>query len=352
MTAELALPLDLLWVGSEGGMEASLVARADIPFTAIAAGGVRGMAPWIVARNLGRLSRGYWKARGIVRQFRPDVVFATGGYVGVPVVLAGREIGAPSLVYLPDIEPGLAIKALARLVDRICVSFATSRQYLPAAKVVETGYPVRAELSGPGDKTAARELLGLEPDMATVLIFGGSRGARRINQAALGAAARLAARAQVVHVTGELDAASARAAVDGLPDAAKAHYHVFAYLHDEMVDALRAADIVVSRAGAATLGEYPAVGLPAILVPLPISGGHQQPNAEFLVRAGAALTIPDAELDADRLAHAVISALDNPTRLQAQAQAMTRLARPDAARRISQTLIGLARQRQAVGGTA
>lgn len=352
MTADAAAPLDLLWVGSEGGMEAGLVARAGVPFAAVPAGGVRGMDPVTFARNVGKLSQGYFQARGIVRQFRPDVVFATGGYVGVPVVLAGREIGAPSLVYLPDIEPGLAVKALARLVDRICVTFEASRQYLPAAKVVPTGYPVREELSQRGDKAAARAALGLDATTPTVLIFGGSRGARRINQAALAAAERLAALAQVVHVTGELDAAQARDAVAALPAAVQARYHVYAYLHSEMVDALRAADVVVSRAGAAILGEYPAVGVPAILVPLPISGGHQWANADFLVEAGAATAVPDAELDGDRLAREVGAALGDPDTLARRAAAMARLARPDAARRIGAELLDLAGERRAMGGAA
>ena len=352
MTASAATPLDLLWVGSEGGMEAGLVARAGVPFMAVPAGGVRGMDPVTLARNMGKLSQGYFQARGIVRQFRPDVVFATGGYVGAPVVLAGREIGAPSLVYLPDIEPGMAVKALARLVDRICVTSEASRPYLPASKVVETGYPVREELNRPIDKATARQTLGLAPDAPTLLIFGGSRGARRINQAALAAAERLAALAQVIHVTGDLDAAEARAAVAALPAAVQARYHVYAYLHGEMVDALRAADLVVSRAGAAILGEYPAVGLPALLVPLPISGGHQWPNAEFLVAAGAATTIPDAELDGERLTREVAASLGDLNGLAARAAAMASLARPDAARRISAELLSLAGSQQALGGAA
>lgn len=352
MTASAATPLDLLWVGSEGGMEAGLVTRAGVPFVGVPAGGVRGMDPVTLARNMGKLSQGYFQARGIVRQFHPDVVFATGGYVGVPVVLAGREIGTPSLVYLPDIEPGMAVKALARLVDRICVTSEASRPHLPADKVVATGYPVRYELNQPGDKAAARQALDLDTATPTLLIFGGSRGARRINQAALAAAERLAVLAQVIHVTGDLDAAQARDALAALPAAVQARYRVYAYLHGEMVDALRAADLVVSRAGAAILGEYPAVGVPALLVPLPIAGGHQWPNAELLVQAGAAVTVPDAELDGDRLAREVAAALGDPTMLAARAAAMARLAQPDAARRIGMELLSLAGARLALGGAA
>ncbi len=322
-------------------MEEGLVARAGLRFQGIPAGGVRGMSPLRLARNVVKLGQGYGQARGIVKAFDPQVVFATGGYVGVPVVVAARQAGVPSLLYLPDIEPGMAVKALARLVDRICVSFDASRRYLPEEKVVATGYPVRQELLASGDKAQARQALGLDPDVETVLIFGGSRGARRINQAALGAAPRLAERAQVVHVSGELDAATMTSAIAALPESGQRRYHVYGYLH-QMVDALRAADLVVSRAGAATLGEYPAVGLPAILVPLPISGGHQWPNAQFLIDAGAAVAVPNEELTPDRLWEEICTALDDPRRLAEQARAMRSLARPDAAHRIGAEIAYLA----------
>ena len=340
-----ARPVDLLWVGSTGGMEEGLVPRAGLPFEGVPAGGVRGMGPVTLARNVGRLGQGFAQARRILARFRPDVVFATGGYVGVPVVLAARLAGIPSLVYLPDIEPGLAVRALARLVDRVCVSFEASRRYLPAAKVVPTGYPVRAELSQPGDKASARQALGLAPDQPTVLIFGGSRGARRINQAAVAAAPRLVGLAQVVHVSGEGEHSAVAAGLAGLNEAGRARWRLYPYLHGEMIHALRAADLVVSRAGAATLGEYPMVGLPAVLVPLPIAGGHQWPNAQFLVDAGGAVAVPDAELDGERLWREVNAALSDPAQLETRARAMLSLARPDAARRIGAELVQLAGQK-------
>ncbi len=323
-------------------MEAGLVERARLPFEGIRAGGVRGMGPLTLARNTARLAVGYTQAEGILGRFKPDVVFATGGYVGVPVVVAARRRGIPSLVYLPDIEPGWAVKALGRIVDRICVTSEASRQYLPADKVVETGYPVRPELNAPADKAAARAALGLDPTQPTVLIFGGSRGARRINQAALGAAEKLAMLCQVVHVTGELDAQTAQAAVAGMLGTVRHRYRVYPYLH-EMPQALRAADLVISRAGASTLGEFPAAGLPAILVPLPISGGHQWPNARFLADAGGASIVADEELDAARLLSEVTALLGDPTGLAERGAAMRRLARPDAARRIGQALLALAK---------
>lgn len=258
----------------------------------------------------------------------------------MPVVIAARQMGVKSALYLPDIQPGLAIQALARLVNVVCVSFEASRRYLPAKKVVETGYPTRPELFAARDKAAARGALGLEADTPTVLIFGGSRGAQRINEATYGAAPAILERAQIIHVTGQGQDTGPADAIQALPTGHR--YHAYTYLHAEMVDALQAADLVVSRAGAATLGEYPAVGVAAILVPLAISGGHQRPNAEFLAQAGGAVIVPNEELTAERLAREVVAALGDPPRLAAQAAAMRRLARPDGAHRIAQELVRLA----------
>jgi UDP-N-acetylglucosamine--N-acetylmuramyl-(pentapeptide) pyrophosphoryl-undecaprenol N-acetylglucosamine transferase len=330
-------------LGSAGGIEADLVQRSGVPFTAIPAGGLRGLAPWAVVWNLGRLVAGYVRAEGLIDEFRPDVVFATGGYVCVPVVLAGRRRGVPSLLYLPDIEPGMAIRFLARIVDRIAVSFEASRTYLPAHKVVVTGYPVRPELLQ-ADKTAARARLGLSPDVPVLLVFGGSHGARRINQAAAEVMADLASLAQVIHVTGTLDAAWIQSRQAGTQ-----RYRVYPYLHAEMADALASADLAVARAGAATLGEFPAVGLPGILVPYPYSGQHQWPNARYLADRGAAVIVPDAELTGARLLTEVRALLTDPGRLAAMSAAARRLAVPDAAVKIAAELRRLALSPQSSG---
>jgi UDP-N-acetylglucosamine--N-acetylmuramyl-(pentapeptide) pyrophosphoryl-undecaprenol N-acetylglucosamine transferase len=344
-----ALDGEFLWIGSAGGIEEDLVRRAGVPFVSIPAGGLRGLAPVAALRNLSRLAAGYRQAWELIGGFRPDVIFATGGYVCVPVVVAGRQRGVPSLLYLPDIVPGLAIKWLARIVNRIAVSFDASRAYLPGEKVVVTGYPVRSELLQ-ADRAAARARLGLSPDTPVLLIFGGSRGARRINQAAVEVMPDLARLTQVVHVTGTLDAAwveTRRTAVFGpkpLPgadegtDQTAGRYRVYPYLHAEMTDALAAADLAVARAGAATLGELPAVGLPAILVPYPHSGQHQLPNARYLADRGAAVVVADADLTGARLLGEVQALMAEPGRLASMSAAARQLAVPDAAARIGAEL--------------
>lgn len=274
-------------------MEADVVLQAGIPFEALDVAGLRGRGLVQLMRNLALMVRGALRAYKIIDRFQPDVTFVTGGYVSAPVVLASRARQVPVVIYLPDIVPGLAIRSLARLATRIAVSFEASRQYLPAEKVVVTGYPVRSEFYT-RDRTGAQQNLELDPGLKTLLVFGGSRGARRINRAVAATLEGLLELGQLIHVSGQLDIADMERRRETLPATLSSRYRLFAYLHEEMVDALVAADLVVSRAGAATLGEFPAVGAPAVLVPYPYAGAHQADNAAVLAEAGGAAVVSDA----------------------------------------------------------
>lgn len=336
----MPVPGSLLYLGCAGGPEQALAERAGIPFRAIWAGGVRSLRPWRAAWNLMKLAAGAVQAFFVLRAFRADAVLLTGGYVSVPVALAARWLRKPILIYLPDIVPGLAIRRLSRWVSRVAVSFDESLAYFPAGKAVVTGYPVRDEFMR-ADRAEARATLGLRDDLPVVTIFGGSRGAHSINTAALQGLTELLRRAQVVHVTGREDATAAEQRRNALPDDTRDRYHPFAYLHDEMIAALAAADLVVARAGASTLGELPALGLPAVLVPYPYSGQHQEANADYLVARGAAIKLKDAELEQSLVA-TVSGLLDDRERLADMARASRSLARLDAARRIASELRSLA----------
>lgn len=324
-----------------------MVPRAGIRFEPIAAAGLRGMALQQSVRNLARTAYGTWQAGYLISRFRPDVTFVTGGYVSAPVVLASWLKRVPVVIYLPDIVPGLAIKRLARLATHLAVSFEESRRYLPPQKTIATGYPVRAGLQAV-DRAEAHRRLNLDPALKTVLVFGGSRGARRINQAVAAVAGELLELAQLIHISGRLDIAAMKQQRLTLPAVLRERYHLFAYLHEEMIDALAAADLVVSRAGAATLGEFPAAGVPAVLVPYPHAGAHQAENAAVLAEAGGAVIVPDAELTAERLLSTVHTLLTDETRLATMRANMSRLARPDAARQIANLLWEAARPRKDV----
>lgn len=323
-------------------MEGELVKRQNLPYAAIPAAGVHGVGLRALPRNLSQLARGALAARRLIRQFNPDVMLFTGGYVAVPVALAGRN--RPILLYVPDIEPGLALKTLARFADRIALTVPDSRAFFPArARTTVTGYPTRAGLSS-WTREAGREKLGLNGDQPVLLVTGGSKGARSINRALAASLPRLLPRIQIVHIGGELDWAEVQGVHAALPAHLAGNYHPMPYLH-EMGAALAAADLVVSRAGASSLGDYPLFGLPAVLVPYPYAWRYQRVNAEYLTRAGAAVMLLDQQMEM-QLASTVEELLRQPARLETMRQAMRSLARPGAAADIA----GLARE--LAGGNA
>ncbi|MGC9359654.1 MAG: undecaprenyldiphospho-muramoylpentapeptide beta-N-acetylglucosaminyltransferase [Anaerolineae bacterium] len=338
LAVEIGLPLELCWVGGKGGMEADLVARQGIPFHPVASGALRGTGPVGVVQGLLRLQRGFAEARELLGTARPDAIMATGGYVSVPLMLAASREGVPALLYLPDMEPGWAVRLLARWADRVAVSFGPVKRFFAPEKVLVSGYPVRRALLE-GAPFAARRRMALN-DEPVLLVFGGSRGARSINDAVRDHLAELLDVAQVIHVCGYLDYEQLEGVRQALEPAARDRYHLSAYLHDGMTDALLAADLVVARAGAGTLGEFPAVGVPAILVPYPYAGAHQAANAAYLAERGAAVVVPDREI-AERLGPVALTLLNDASRRRTMAAAASRLAVPDAARTIARELLRL-----------
>jgi UDP-N-acetylglucosamine--N-acetylmuramyl-(pentapeptide) pyrophosphoryl-undecaprenol N-acetylglucosamine transferase len=334
--------VETLWVGGEGGMESALVERAGIPFRTIPAAGLHGVGLKSLPRNLGLMARGVGASRRILHEFKPGVMLFTGGYVAVPMALAGRNV--PSLVYVPDIEPGLALKTVARFAERIAVSTEDSRRYFGSkAPVVVTGYPVRASLVQQ-DMAAARAALGLDPALPTVLVSGGSKGARSINMAVLQHLERLLDLAQIVHLSGDLDWPAIEQRRTSLDSTRAARYHAYSYLHEEMSLALAAADLAVWRAGASSLGELPLVGLPAVLVPYPYAWRYQKVNADYLASRGAAVVLEDERLPG-QLLPTVESLLGNPDKLAAMRKAMLGLARPAAAAAIADQIRQLGGER-------
>ena len=326
----------LLWVGGEDGMEGEIISRQNIAFEEIPAAGLHGVGVLNLPGNLSKLFRGFLKARRIIRGFYPDVLFFTGGYLAVPPAFAGRSI--PSLVFLPDIEPGLAIKTIVNLADRIAVSVEESRKHIPGGKeVLVSGYPVRNDLQK-WTRDKAMDSLDLSSDLPIVLVFGGSKGARSINQALIKILPDLLAEMQVIHITGKLDWEVIKANQDKLKKAERKRYRAYPFLHEEMGAALRSADLVVSRSGASILGEYPLFEIPAILVPYPHAWRYQQTNANYLVSRGAAALVRDEDLE-DKLLAEIQSLIKNPEKRIEMKKALRSLARPDAAGEIARQLL-------------
>jgi UDP-N-acetylglucosamine--N-acetylmuramyl-(pentapeptide) pyrophosphoryl-undecaprenol N-acetylglucosamine transferase len=320
-------------------MEGDIISRQNIPFQAIPAAGIHGVGLRNLPRNISRLVQGYLKAGKLIREFKPDVMFFTGGYLAVPVAFAGRS--KPSLVYIPDIEPGLAIRTITQLTSLIAVTIQKSTLLVPRRKsTFVSGYPVRNDILS-WTKEGALDALELDSALPVLLVFGGSKGARSINRALVSILPELLEEMQVVHITGKLDWEEIELNYQNLSDSQKKRYRVYPFLHQEMGAALRAADLVVSRSGASILGEYPMFGLPAILVPYPHAWRYQKTNAEHLVTKNAAVIIDDDELE-QQLLPKIQDIIHDPDTLFSMREAMKDLAQPKAAERIARKLFDLA----------
>ncbi len=276
-------------------MERELVTRERVPFQAIEAGAMHGVGVSRAVRGGLRTLRGVGSAMRVLNAFQPDVVLLTGGFVGVPMSLAARMRNVPTVVYLPDIEPGMALKVMAKLATKVATTTEASAPFIDPAKMVVTGYPVR-EVFARVNREAARAHFGIPQDARVVLVYGGSKGARSINRSVVAGISALLDAAWVIHVTGVNDWEEVNAARAGLSPELERRYLTFKYLHEEMASAMAAADLAVCRAGASTLGELPYLGLPAVLVPYPYAWRYQKVNAQYLAAKGAAVMLRDETL--------------------------------------------------------
>ena len=327
-------------------IDAEVLAHAGIARTRLAASPVRGVAPhravWGALRLVGAVGQAY----ALIGAFRPDVLLVTGGYVSAPVLAAARLRGVPSVVFLPDIVPGLAVRALAPLASRVAVGFAATRSHWAPSHGVVTGYPVRPEFLA-ADRERGREAFGITGDRPVLFATGGSSGARSLNLAIRDALEPMLHHADLIHLCGELDEARLRETRAALPETLRRRYHLYRYLHKGMADAMAASDLVICRAGASTMAELPAIGRPAILIPGTFAGGHQAENAAVLASAGAAVVVPDSDLGGARdgvLLATVLELLADSQRRSAMAEAAKQLARPGAAANIVALLESIARR--------
>lgn len=293
---------NVAFVGTADRLEAKIVPGAGYPLHAVASRPLTRKVSPELFRTLGANFVGTLQSLRVLRRLRPDMVVATGGYVCFPVILAARTLRfvrafrGPIALLEPNATPGLTNRLLAPLVDEVWGAFPQADPRF-AGKYVHTGIPVRASLQALPPREAAIERLGLNPARKTLLAMGGSQGARTINDAlaALAKSDGLPPGWQLVHVTGEAEYDRVSKLLG------KGGETVRPYLND-LSDAYAAADLVLSRAGASTLGELAAIGMPAILVPYPFAAeNHQAANAERFRAAGAAVVLADRDVDAGRL---------------------------------------------------
>jgi UDP-N-acetylglucosamine--N-acetylmuramyl-(pentapeptide) pyrophosphoryl-undecaprenol N-acetylglucosamine transferase len=322
-------PASVLFVGSAYGIEARVIPQTRFAFRALPIRGLRGRG-WRGALQLAaQLPQAIAQAWRILGEFGADVVVGVGGYASAPVVVAAWVRRVPSVLLEQNAHPGWANRALARIARRICTTFAEANAYFPAAKVVLTGNPVR--LFAVAATTASAARTGF-----TLLVFGGSQGAHRLNEAMGDAAAALhdaIPGLRVVHQTGSADHAALCARYASLGIAAEVREFI-----DDMGAAYHAADLVVCRAGATTVAELTALGKAAILVPYPFAADdHQRANASVLAEHGAGILVLDRELSGAGLAQTIIELARDRARLRAMGDAARRLGVPDAATRVVAT---------------
>ena len=327
---------EILFVGAEYGMEKDLIPREGFRLETITVTGLSRSNPLAAIRSLWQAGSGVLRARRIIKAFDPDVAIGTGGYVSGPAILAASLAGIPTLIHEQNAFPGLTTRLLARFASIVAVSHDAAVARLPKAKrIVVTGLPIRPAFFQTQQVTA-RAKLGLPADATVILSVGGSGGAENINRVVCQVAPHLLENAQIVllHVTGEryYDSVVNWAQALGCPEAWPERWQVIRFMQD-MPAALAAADIVISRAGASTLEEIMAVGVPAIIVPSPnVTDNHQEHNAQAMAQQGAAIVILDNVLTETTLFSGIKRLLENPDELRAMAEASRQASHPQATR--------------------
>lgn len=327
----------VVFVGTERGLEKTIVPKAGFPLEFISAGGLKGKAGLDLLRNIARLPLGFVQAFRLIGKHRPNVVLGVGGYSSGPVLLAALLRGMPTIVHEQNAFPGLTNRLLARFVRRVAVAFADALPRMKRTDGVVTGNPVRTEFF-----TAHRQPKG--GNRQRLLIFGGSQGSRTLNDAMIGALlflSRLRDRLEIVHQTGPSELAKVQQAYrtsGAFPDA-----RIVAYL-DPIVDEIAAADLVVCRAGAMTIGELAAVGRAAIFIPFAAAtNNHQELNARVVERAGGGIVITEPELTPERLGMAITEIINDTERSRRMGAAAKALAAPEATKKIVDSIESIQR---------
>ena len=335
---------EFLYVGTEKGLEADIVPKAGINFTALNLEG--GFERHFTLENISRAANAIMsikRASDIVKNFKPNVVVGTGGYVCGPILLAASLMKVPTLIQEQNAVAGITNKILSKFVDKIAVGTRDALKNFPADKTTYTGNPIRKAVLA-AKKSDGLKQFNFTDDKPIVLISGGSRGARSINDAMIGVLNSAAKNsAQFLHVTGkgEFDSVTKKLRDAGLNLDALDNVKVVPYLYD-MPTAMAMADLAIFRAGATGLAELTAKGIPAILIPYPFAAeNHQEFNARALVEVGAARMILNKNLTAETLSATLNELLSSPDELKRMAQASLSLGKPNAANEIADIILSL-----------
>jgi UDP-N-acetylglucosamine--N-acetylmuramyl-(pentapeptide) pyrophosphoryl-undecaprenol N-acetylglucosamine transferase len=331
----------VLYIGTPKGIEAQLVPAAGLSFTAVSAAGFDRSRPWTFVSSGYQVFKSACITRALLREEQADAVVGFGGYAAIPAALAAGWLKIPLSLHEQNSVMGMTNRFLAKRAAFVGVTYpdtleCAERLSRGSAEVV--GNPVRAEIFNAAlRRQNLRAAAGIEKDEVALLVFGGSAGARHLNKALLGLAPQLADNPQLrlIHATGRAEYDTVRAGVDALTPSLRERWELRPYI-DDMPAALSIADVALTRAGATTIAELTAAGLPSVLVPYPFAtDDHQTGNARAVVAAGGAVMVPDAEIDGPALSQVLFPLLYDATRRATMAKAARGLARSDAAARLA-----------------
>ena len=345
---ELHPEAQILFVGAEGRMEMQRVPDAGYEIIGLPIEGFNRKRLWKNFSVLLKLVRSQWKARSIIKKFRPQVVVGVGGYASGPTLKTAGMMGIPTLIQEQNSYAGVTNKWLAKEANKICVAYEGMEKFFPANKIMMTGNPVRQELlSHSVDKEEARKHFSLQPELKTILILGGSLGARTINNALL-ADLQLIRNHPTVQFIWQTGKGYMERVLEAVEEETQARGPIpNLYMTDfvpNMADAYAAADLVVSRAGAGSISEFCLLHKPVMLIPSPnVAEDHQTKNALALVNKQAAIYLKDTEAEEKLVPQAIATVLDESL-LQKLSENIARLALPNSATIIAKEVIKLAQQ--------
>lgn len=323
---------EFLYIGTEKGLESRLVPRENIPFKSIHITGFKRKLSFDNIKTVYRFLKGVTDSKKLLKEFKADIVIGTGGYVCGPVVYAAAKLGIPSIIHEQNSVPGLTNKFLSRFVDKIGICFEEAKEFFPKEKVVFTGNPRASEVLSQ-DGVKGRLSVGLKLDMPAVLIFGGSRGARPINEAVVKSLSQFGRKSyQVLYITGDVhfDAVKREVELVGNPE----NVVIKPFVHN-MPEVLAGIDLTVSRAGATTIAELTSLGIPSILIPSPyVTNNHQEKNARSLSDRGAAKLLLEKDLTSEVLIEEIDKILNDSSSLASMKESAKDLGVRDAAKRL------------------
>ena len=325
----------VLYIGTERGLEANLVPKEGVPFESVYITGFKRSLSFENVKTIMRFLKATSHAKKLIRDFNPDVVVGTGGYVCGPVVYAGHSLGIPALIHEQNVIPGLTNKFLSRYTERIAVTFEGSAPYFPAGKTVVTGNPRASEVVR-ADGKAGLASLGVPDGKKYVLIVGGSRGAKAINEAVIKMVPQLCDYRgyHIIYVTGDVHYEATMKAIGDVPPNMTVRPFIY-----NMPEVLAGVDLIVNRAGASFLAEITALGLPSILIPSPyVTNNHQEKNGRWLEEQGAARVILESDLNGSALMEAIDGILKDQNIAKSMSLASRSLGVPDAATLVYQEL--------------